>query len=81
MIQGLQDHYHIVQPGGAFYLFPECPWGNAQQFVEKAIELNTLVIPGNIFSEQNTHFRISYAVDDRNLNRGIESLQKLATLG
>ena len=81
MIDGLKDVYEITKPGGAFYLFPKLPWGNGQEFVEKAIENNTMIIPGNIFSDEDTHFRISYAVDERNMERGIESLRKLAELG
>ena len=78
MIEGLKDHYEITTPGGAFYLFPKLPWGDGQSFVEKAIENNTMVIPGNIFSDHDTHFRISYAVSDEMLERGIESLVSLA---
>ena len=81
MIEGLKDHYDLTTPGGAFYLFPKLPWGSGQDFIEKAIENNTMVIPGNIFSDQDTHFRISYAVSDEMIERGIESLIKLAEMG
>jgi len=36
------------------------------------------VIPGSIFSDADTHFRISYAVDDAVIDRGIEALCKIA---
>ncbi|MFM9063047.1 MAG: aspartate aminotransferase, partial [Pirellula sp.] len=36
------------------------------------------VIPGNIFSKRDTHFRISFAASDEMLDRGIEVLRKLA---
>lgn len=78
MIEGLKDNYEIVQPGGAFYLFPRLPWGDGDQFVEKAIENDLMVIPGKIFSDHDTHFRISYAVDDATLERGIEVLNRIA---
>jgi aspartate aminotransferase/aminotransferase len=39
---------------------------------------NLLIIPGNIFSRQDTHFRISYAASDETLRRGIEILRRLA---
>ena len=61
-------------------MFPRLPWGNGESFVEKAIENNLMVIPGSIFSEFDTHFRISYAVDDATLDRGIETLIKLAEM-
>jgi aspartate/methionine/tyrosine aminotransferase len=78
MIQGLKDDYEIAKPGGAFYLFPKLPWGNGQDFVEEAIANNMMVIPGNIFSDADTHFRISYAVDDAVIDRGIETLCRMA---
>ena len=40
------------------------PGGDATAFVTKAIENNVLVIPGNVFSQRDTHFRLSYACDD-----------------
>jgi aspartate aminotransferase/aminotransferase len=78
LINALKDNYEIVQPGGAFYVFPKLPWGTGDEFVEAAIENNLMVIPGNIFSDEDTHFRISYAVDDATLDRGIDVLNKLA---
>lgn len=79
MYDGLKDYYEITKPNGAFYLFPRLPWGTGQEFVEAAIDNNLMVIPGNIFSDEDTHFRISYAVDDRTLERGIDVLKKLAS--
>ena len=78
LIEGLADDYEIVKPGGAFYVFPKLPWGTGMEFVERAVENQLLVIPGNIFSRRDTHFRISYAADDATIARGIEVLQKLA---
>lgn len=78
MLEGLAGHYEIVKPGGAFYLFPKLPWGNNDEFIAAAIENNLMVIPGNIFSDFDTHFRISYAVDEQVIERGIEALCKIA---
>jgi aspartate/methionine/tyrosine aminotransferase len=78
MVRALQDHYQLIEPGGAFYLFPKVPWGNAQSFVETAIANELLIIPGSIFSKRDTHFRISYAASDETLHRGIEVLQRIA---
>ena len=66
------------KPDGAFYIFPEAPGGNATEFVTKAIQNNVLIIPGNVFSERDTHFRISFAATDETLYKGIEVLNKLA---
>jgi aspartate aminotransferase/aminotransferase len=81
VVAGLADLYEIVNPGGAFYIFPKAPWGTAGQFVARAIENELLIIPGSIFSQRDTHFRISYAASDATLDRGIEVLRKLAKAG
>jgi aspartate aminotransferase/aminotransferase len=75
---GLKDKFELNRPLGAFYAFVEAPGGKASEFVEKAIANNVLVIPGNVFSEKDTHFRISYATSDEKIIRGIEILRKLA---
>ena len=36
-----------------------------------------LIIPGNIFSSRDTHFRISYAASDATIERGLEVLRVL----
>ncbi len=76
--EGLKPYYNVVKPGGAFYIFPEAPNGDGDAFVKKAIENNMLIVPGSVFSERSSHFRISYASDNRNIERGIEILQRLA---
>ena len=37
-----------------------------------------LIIPGNEFSRHDTHFRLSFAADERTLARGVEMLRRLA---
>jgi aspartate/methionine/tyrosine aminotransferase len=76
--QGLKDDYELARPDGAFYVFPKAPWGTASEFVAEAIRQNLLIIPGNVFSRRDTHFRISYAASDATLDRGIEVLRRLA---
>jgi aspartate aminotransferase len=78
IVNGLSDLYEITKPGGAFYVFPKAPWGTGGEFVAEAIKHNLLIIPGNIFSSHDTHFRISYAAADETIQRGIEVLRKLA---
>ena len=76
---GLADDYELVRPGGAFYAFPKLPWGAGMEFATRAIEKHKLlVVPGNVFSRRDTHFRISYAVPDAVIERGIEALRKMA---
>jgi aspartate aminotransferase/aminotransferase len=78
LYQGLQDRFDMVKPGGAFYAFPRAPWGTGTEFVAEAIRNNLLIIPGNTFSQRDTHFRLSYAADDRTIDRGIDILNRLA---
>jgi aspartate/methionine/tyrosine aminotransferase len=78
VLTALGDLYEIAQPGGAFYAFPRAPWGTASEFVAEAIRRSLLIIPGNVFSRQDTHFRISYAVDDATLARGLDVLKGIA---
>ena len=75
---GLKNKFPTIKPGGAFYIFPQVPNGNATEFVKKAIDNNVLIIPGNVFSERDTHFRISYATTDEKLDKGIEILNSIA---
>jgi len=74
----LADDFELCRPEGAFYAFPRAPWGTATEFVAEAIRNNLLIIPGDVFSRRDTHFRISYAVDNQTLVRGLELLRKLA---
>ena len=79
LVEGLSGLYELTVPGGAFYLFPRLPWGTGMEFVARGIEEHQLlVIPGSVFSRCDTHFRISYAVSDAVLERGIEALRELA---
>ncbi len=78
LLDGLADDYEVTRPGGAFYAFPKVPHGTGTDFVRRAIENNLLVIPGNIFSHRDTHFRISYAASDATIERGVEVLRRLA---
>ena len=78
LYEGLKDKFELVRPAGAFYAFVKAPGGSATEFVEKAIESNVLIIPGNVFSEKDTHFRISYATSDKKIEQGVEILRRLA---
>jgi aspartate aminotransferase/aminotransferase len=50
-------------------------------FVAECIRNDLLVIPGNVFSPRDTHFRISYAADDATLRRGVDVLRRVARRG
>jgi aspartate/methionine/tyrosine aminotransferase len=72
----------LATPGGAFYAFPKVPARlglTASQFIERCLEKSVLVIPGNVFSAKDTHFRLSYATDERSLARGLDVLVDIMT--
>jgi aspartate aminotransferase/aminotransferase len=75
---GLKAKFNVQKPSGAFYIFPEAPGGDGDAFVARAIENQVLIIPGSVFSERKTNFRISFAAPDERLHRGVEVLNKLA---
>lgn len=71
---------NLIRPGGAFYAFvpiPERLAMSATQFIERCLEHKLLVIPGNVFSRRDTHFRLSYATNQSQLERGMDVLVKL----
>ena len=76
--EALSPRFGLVKPGGAFYAFVPAPGGDATAFVTKAIENNVLIIPGNVFSAKDTHFRLSYATSDEKLREGLDILVHLA---
>ena len=81
LVNGLNSIPGITcqKPQGAFYIFPKAPKGmTASEFCTKAIERNVLIIPGNVFSAADTHFRISYATTDEKIAQGCEILCDLA---
>lgn len=78
---GLKNDFEVERPGGAFYIFPKAPNGDGDAFVARAIENELLVVPGSVFSEKKTHFRISFAAEDAVLKRGLEILKRLAAEG
>ncbi len=79
LMDGLRGRYRFVQPGGAFYLYPEAPGGSGKAFAERAVvQEKLLVVPGSVFGAADTHFRIAYTVSDATLERGIAALGRLA---
>ena len=79
MVGILSQKFEMAPPDGAFYLWVKAPAGfTGTTFVEKAIANNCLIIPGGVFSERDTHFRICYTVPDERLRLGAELLCRLA---
>lgn len=77
---GLVDAgYEVEKPAGAFYAFPKVPWGTAAEFAEVCVRNNLLVIPGDCFSERDTHFRVVFAARDETIAAGVDILGRLRT--
>lgn len=77
IVSALADKFEFVEPGGAFYVFPKAPGGSGQAFVERCIEKKLLVVPGHVFSREDSHFRISFSADLKVLEQGVEILRSL----
>ena len=69
--------YHIVEPGGTFYMFPRTLIPDANEFCWRAAkELNLIIVPGDSFNCPG-HFRISYCVSTDMVERSIPQFEKL----
>ncbi len=61
------------RPRGAFYAFPEI--GDGDRFAAEAARRGVRVVPGSAFGRRGKrHIRISYAVAEEKLERGLEIL-------
>ena len=76
LYNGIKENFEVKKPDGSFYIYPKAPDGDGMEFVEKAIQKNLLIVPGNVFSESNTHFRLSYAASDETIKKGIDILNR-----
>jgi aspartate/methionine/tyrosine aminotransferase len=79
VMAALSPHTRVQSPGGAYYAFVEVPERlgmTAQQFCDRLIEDQVLVIPGNVFSRRDTHFRLSFACEDGKLARGLDVIAR-----
>jgi len=55
--------YDVVEPHGAFYMFPKAPGGDDVAFCQAMTRRRVLVVPGSGFGTPG-FFRISYCVED-----------------
>ena len=63
--------YKCVKPLGTFYMFPQSPIPDANEFCWKAAkELGLIIVPGDSF-ECPGHFRISYCVPTELIEKAI----------
>jgi len=80
VVELLAPAFEFARPSGGFYVFPKVPdrFDCAMDFVTQAIARNVLIIPGSVFSERDTHFRLSYAARNDKLREGCRILCELA---
>ena len=69
--------YHVVQPGGAFYLFPRSLEADDMAFSERAKKFDLLLVPGTGFGAPG-HFRIAYCVQTDMIERALPKFKALA---
>jgi len=68
--------FEMVQPKGAFYLFPKALEEDDVAFVMEAKKFNILLVPGSGFGYPG-YFRISYCVDMAMIERSLPAFEKL----
>ena len=66
---------------GAFYVFPECPGGDAEQFAEDLLEAESVaMVPGNAFGVGGEgHLRASYATGLGDLKEAMNRLERFVS--
>ncbi len=69
--------YSMVNPQGAFYLFPKSPIEDDVAFVRELQQWQVLTVPGRGFGSPG-YFRISYCVDDSTLEGSLAGFGKAA---
>lgn len=68
--------YEIAKPEGTFYVFPKAPGGDDLAFIQKAKQRRVLIVPGMGFGRAG-FFRLSFCVDDRTIERGLDQLVEI----
>lgn len=69
--------YEIVEPRGAFYMFPKSFVADDVAFVRELQEERILTVPGTGFGRSG-HFRISYCVEDETIERSLDGFARVA---
>jgi aspartate aminotransferase/aminotransferase len=76
LFSGLSKKYEIQPSLGAFYFFVKYPY-SAEKFLKNCLAKNLLIVPGNVFSEKNDYFRISFATSMENIQRAVKVFQEI----
>ena len=73
----VKNSFEVVKPQGAFYLFPKSPIPDDVAFVQAAVKLNLLLVPGTGFGAPG-YFRIAYCVSRDVINNSLPAFTALA---
>jgi len=68
--------YEMVEPTGAFYVFPKSLIPDDKAFCNAAKDYNILIVPGSSFGCPG-HFRLAYCVDYDTIANSYEGFKKL----
>lgn len=69
--------YHVVEPGGTFYMFPRALMEDDVAFAERAKAHDLLIVPGSGFGCPG-HVRISYCVPTERIEKSLSAFEALA---
>ncbi len=76
LVSNLDSKFKFVDPEGSYYAFIKNPQG-MKDFSKKLIENKVLVVPGKVFSKRKGYFRLSFATEQKKLEKGIDILNKI----
>lgn len=78
--EGLKDHLEMTKPDGAFYMFAKVPWPGrtGRDFAMESVKRSLLLVPGGAFSTRDTHFRLSFAAPNEDLEAAVNLLREMA---
>jgi aspartate/methionine/tyrosine aminotransferase len=77
LINGIKDHYDVVVPKGAFYLFLRSPM-DTTRFSEMLSKKGLAVVSGSAFGHYKEFTRISYALSNEEISQMINILLDVA---
>ena len=69
--------YQIVEPKGAFYMFPKCPIPDDKAFCQAAKKYRILIVPGSTFMGPG-YFRLAFCVSEKTVLDSLEGFRLLA---
>ncbi len=67
--------FHVVKPGGTFYIFPKALEEDAKTFCMKAKQYDLILVPSDNFGVRG-YFRMAYCIDMEKVKRSIPVLER-----